>query len=1013
MKIQKTNYLKTLISLFIFCVIIPAQSYSQLESTKGIGLAINHPADGATPFGSINTGIFPAPAAGSISINLVSGFGADPSTWLAVTSAGSTISLVIQNAATVPNPGGATASGCTVTGNTTCSGDVTDFGASTSSGCYEIEIDAGIAGSETYFICIFGDEPLAINPSTYNGFTGKEVGSSSDHSFSLNRAAGNFSWQVVGNPTYLTVTPDANTLSATLNFDPEAAIATRNHTLRVTNTADGTEVADATITVEAIDPTGGDDPVDVVFVIDISGSMGNPATCDGNELNFSKLDYLKDNFMEIYEQIDELFGNNSRVGVVTFASDSKVESLLKSPEDLEADFRDWTGNGGDAFTADGSTAMGKGIRDALSVLGAPDPDRQQYIILLTNGMQNVNPYLAADQSTGAIFIDNDPPDQDRMGPEDDEIRAGIQIIPMALFQPSDTYLDLLKQVASQTAGLDVLPEVCDLNQSLKDAINEVLRSSSPKTILFEKGRFSGTNATETFTISENYDKLLVSASVIGNHNLTFEIDQKKGGSWISISAGGNFRPAGNSNHRLFSINLPNNVGGNLISPNGEFRVRLSCNTSNLDYQMAVILDDRGVKHANFVRDRTHRAGDQLHLSTRLRYMGNPVTGNNQKVEAIIYRPGDSFGSLFSKKDPPKKFISKRKLGKENNDLSSALSGPTKLVNTYSLSPPTGQTFEPGLSIGDQKYQLLVYETDFLKQLKWKKEVIPLNHVGNGIYKGVYSKTNLTGVYQVQYIIDGQVPDVGEFKRLELKSIPFLFGKPKLEDSKLFVLSESPMYLSFKPVDVHGNLLGPGKRESIEVSSSIGSTGAAIDQLDGTYVYSLFVPGKVDPIITIKILGDILYQGPLSKIKRKKGWLALQGGLTKPLNNFDNDFDPAYFGELALGYQFTRKFGLRIEGGYYSFKDTLSANYSIIGGGAGLQLLQPFGSGAWDIHLKVMGGYYKPENIDGEFGVNGGIGLSRYFEHWFSIVLEGSYYRVFTNPDPIDFASASLGLRFHF
>src|SRR6185503_10935633 len=125
---------------------------------------------------------------------------------------------------------------------------------------------------------------------------------------------------------------------------------------------------------------------------------------------------------------------------------------------------------------------------------------------------------------------------------------------------------------------------------------------------------------------------------------------------------------------------------------------------------------------------------------------------------------------------------------------------------------------------------------FLGKLRWETDTIPLPEIANGVYQAPYDNTRVTGLYTVEYLINGNVPITCTFFRTASHSKPVLFGKPDRPKSNFYLFDESGAYfLNLKPVDIYGNYLGMGKADQISITMSVGSTSQPLDYLDGRYV----------------------------------------------------------------------------------------------------------------------------------------------------------------------------------
>jgi len=141
-----------------------------------------------------------------------------------------------------------------------------------------------------------------------------------------------------------------------------------------------------------------ENPVDVMLVLDRSGSMG------GTPL--ANLKIAANAFVDLIEDTNDGLPPGitvfSRVGVVSFAATASLNQALTT--DLDAVRAAING-----LAASGTTAIGDGINLAQAQLGGSEPLRPKVMIVVTDGVNNAgaNPVTAANAAKGAgteIFV---------------------------------------------------------------------------------------------------------------------------------------------------------------------------------------------------------------------------------------------------------------------------------------------------------------------------------------------------------------------------------------------------------------------------------------------------------------------------------------------------------------------------------------------------------------------------------------------------------------------------------
>jgi hypothetical protein len=819
-------------------------------------------------------------------------------------------------------------------------------------------------------------------------------------------------------------------------YTPNAEIACpgSSYSLSVTRGAVHSSLTPVNLTACATAPPAPSaTPIDIMVVLDISGSMGEEATCSGGSpgsSDVSKLEYVKSHLISLFNQMAPGADRpDDRFGLVAFETNATYEISLQLYTSARTELT------GLAHPATGlqpqsMTAIGKGLQMAIEQLRASEPTHRKLILMLSNGVQTEPPYV--EQVGDQLFVDANENGTYQSGTDFNLTNTGITIIPYAIFTPNESYRDLLTAIVRQNggshAGLTESPHVCNVMEGLTaDWITAYRSSNTPKFAHFRRGRTSGTNGVENFSITEKMNQLRVGISGAGTHNFnTFKVEKVISGTPVEITGFGTTEPplGTTSQHRVFKVDFPINAGGSgTFDSEGEYRVTFSSTINNTPYSISVILDDRGLKQGFFANDIVP-AGDKAYFGAHLFQSGAPVT--DAKVKAIIYAPRERLGNAFSKKRVPGQYISVSRR-KFERGYANTYGGTVKRLNDadgyikqITISHPTLKTFQTEgsrMENGDKKYQVLFYETDFAKVFEYQPiATVPLHHVSNGVYRATYEGFDKVGLYKILFEAEGSTVQVGKFKRFEEKTPLVRFGTPNLKRSGLYLLYERPLILSMKPVDTEGNLLGPNNARAISITLSSGTASELTDYLDGRYVTNLNLSSPDDdPNVTIRIHDRILYDGPLSDIGKKRSFFSLSGGITVPQSPFNTGLNSSFFVEGRLGHRFTHQWGAQLKGGYYHFNGKAGGSdlgIGSIGGGVIYRRFFNFAGGFYP-QLELNAAGYKPESADWEFGWNGGLNLGKPLSHFLNLILTADYHSILTEPDNTNFLAFGLGLQVRF
>jgi hypothetical protein len=732
------------------------------------------------------------------------------------------------------------------------------------------------------------------------------------------------------------------------------------------------------------------DPVDVMLVLDLSGSMLSPA-CPGCD---PKLDVLKE-AVEIFVQLwKALAVPDDRLGIDYFRNlnidnfSVGGDVLLPIVDHAPAMITDVNNQ---TTVLANLTPMGGGLQDAINRLS--DLTRNPSIILFTDGMQNVNPMvLEIDDSPppGAFHleIDNDPgistsSDVPPTVPPtrlDTDLSIKVNTIGVGA---TPRFVDLLDNIASEAGGLAKLTTAPDddLRRFYVEELIDVLRGYSPQLLAYRYRSVETTTATETFTTNNSARKIILKLSWKRGDNLDFQVE-KDG---VDLTQFGQIIDG--PFYRIFSMNVPAEVQGSTVNAGGEWVMRIS-GAVGTTYEAAAIVDESLLEYDFSLGRKDYTVGEPLELSVSLTFEGQPVTDASQ-VTATILKPRQGLGTLLSINPTP--------------------------------SEPSGFQSEEAATAGQKKFQLLLQDEQFYRDLQPVEQTLALQNTGDGSYSTVFSDTDITGTYTVIFQVEGERSDIGEYRRTETLSTMVRFGKAELDASDLRVtlLKETAdgrhMLLSIRPKDRFGNYLGPDYGHRIKVSLSAGSVDNdnKQDLVDGSYTIPLFVPPATNPVVTVSVMDQTVFEGPLSELELKRRLVfSLHSGAAIPVGSFSNDFDPGVNVLLDVGYHFSPQFSLV---GLFSYNDFKSKTPGIadnywINLSANVRYQRPIRR-PLSYYIGGGPGVYIPETGNTEFGANLGFGLDYDYRSFVTLELGADYHAVFG--EDIQFLHNHAGIIFRF
>ena len=713
------------------------------------------------------------------------------------------------------------------------------------------------------------------------------------------------------------------------------------------------------------------EPVDVMLVLDISGSMNNTScpTCD------TKLNVLKD-AVEIFINLwSAVAADGDKMGVTYFRTNiSNFEPMgnrlpLFDPGPLVSDVRSQT------TSSTSLTAMGGGLQRAINTLA--DDTQPRSIILFTDGMQNVNPSAI---SSSTIEIENDPavsPVSNVLPTTPATVLDTDLDIPISTIGVGSTpaFTTLLNDIASATDGVFKQTNAPDdeLRQFYVEELVNVLRDNSPQLIGYQKGSIgqSGNELTafEHFKVNNYVSKLIFKASWKRGDGLEMTIS--KGGVNVTRNASivdGDF-------YKIFVFSL-DSLNDNL---GGDWTVQLN-SKKGTRYELAAIADEPQIDYSFSLGKDKYKTGEILEMEVKLFINNRPITRNTE-IKARILKPKAGIGTLLS---------------------------------TYPLPDKNNVNFEQNASIGQQKLASLgQLNQDFYDLMQKEPNTVHLQHQGGGRYSGTFNGTQVPGAYTVIFEINGTDSLLGEFRRTEQITTDFEFNQANFDLSNVvaerFKAEEGgeSYIVSFTPKDSRGNFLGPDykKRISIKVDGVIQGQGLK-DNGNGSYEFIVDRDKSVP--LTISVLEKELFTGTVAQLIGSPSRWSASLHLGYAFHEVSSgNYNGRFLVEGDLEYRFTPFWSSQLIGGYY----LIDNNNSIIG--SSLQLKGYLSPGNWMIYGEAGPGYYHHSNLNGGLAINTGAGFKRRINTNISISAGGNFIRIFYDPDNFDFFGVKTGFHLNF
>ena len=604
------------------------------------------------------------------------------------------------------------------------------------------------------------------------------------------------------------------------------------------------------------DPDGRD-AVDIVLVLDTSGSMSNAAPGTST----TKLALLKESVELFLSTWKDYAVPDDRLAVVYF--DSTVSEyapgglpapLLNAGPVSFVDY--WQDALADVQSqaAGGYTAMGGGLHYALSAPYLEDPPGDAnalHVILFSNGMQNYSP-MVLQPGTDQLEIEDQTPfvDPGVVGtsnivvgePPFNVVSADVPIHTIGIGvtgtnSGGDSWHELIADIAEDTGGKhNFITQAYDMEGTFLEDLVEALRGNTLEYVFEEEVQLEGAQASEVeIPINESASKFSVvvswSESGVGPPDMELLAPNGALEPLALITRGGSF-------YQITTRYL--NDPDAHPEDYGTWTLRLTDRYRHSSaVRVHVLVDDTALKY-RFTSPSHLEAGQPLHVSMTalqndriLRWIDEATVEVEYPLAAVANRISASQLSL-----------SASELASYDPDLT-ATPYAQKLLAIYDSGLPVVPTQR-------QSFDLLA----------------SVPSVGGLATQGVFTDTLLTakfpGHYKLHFTMVGHTLTGEHFERKETRS---LYVQTRDIDGHLSrvirTTSETGRdIVHLMPMDERGNLLGPGHASQISIEDDTGTKLLIVDNLDGSYQAEL--PTSFGTASTLRILvrGKSIHAGTI-------------------------------------------------------------------------------------------------------------------------------------------------------
>lgn len=608
-------------------------------------------------------------------------------------------------------------------------------------------------------------------------------------------------------------------------------------------------------------------PVDLVLVLDYSGSMNDPAPAGGTS---PKIEVLKDAveiFLRTWQQYATAGG---RLGVVYFSSTATIEgggivdfnalpagvTVESRIDDLIAAIR--------GRSAGGSTALGAGVETALQMLLTGGAGHRKQILIFTNGMQNISPMLRTNGG-GQYMIHPEP-----VSPADGVFGdSGVTATPATPFDTAlstfgvpihtigigvaetadDRWLTLIRDVAAQTAAQNqFISRAFEMEGAFLNNLVQSLRGFTPQRL----GEYDGLLAAGAPSVAKTFrvDAAATQATFIlswsgdaGAPPLDFELRAPNGEVVTPLG-----RVIRGPKYVLEKVYFP------LIAMNGRpvahagtwtmvirrasVRGQKAASRGAASFRAHALADVPKLDFIATFNKSVFKAGERPVLTVAVLDNKRPIAGV-RRVTAVVRSPRVAVGTLLATASV------------RDAALRSALASGTDRL-------PDAAAAKANLILGDpsraKEFAPVFREIELFDDGQAAHGDAA---AGDGIFSAQLDRVLLPGLLTAEIAAEGSSPQLGVFARRLHASATVRHADFALGGSSLRAAVEGRsrgswrVRVTTRPRDVLRNFLGIGMSDRLQlaIAGAVALT-PIVDNLDGSYAQTFAVPSSAmgNPVV---------------------------------------------------------------------------------------------------------------------------------------------------------------------
>ncbi|MFP2911533.1 vWA domain-containing protein [Pyxidicoccus sp. 3LFB2] len=604
-------------------------------------------------------------------------------------------------------------------------------------------------------------------------------------------------------------------------------------------------------------------PLDIVLVLDQSGSMGSFVTGGTTVRRIDAMRAAVGEFIAAWELEGAGTTTNpslglarDRLGVVYFSSTAPVPPAPAEPFLVERGTAPaGTTHAWQAFLTnvlmrepDNLTAMGQGLLHGYTALDARPAasklDRTATMVVMTDGMQNVDPRVRLDavpgESVQRLFLN-------MTGGAKTLASQCTPILGVSVGEVTSPWVETMRRISMETAGEHLLSKPNTMMDDFATQLVNALKGNTLSVLMKDSGSaLFGQATTRTVFLDGTVEFAIINLGWLGASPQVYA--QLR----LTSPDGTVVQPVARVDGPTFTtqrVDLPKSGKPGMwkleVIPSSVIGINKSAAAAvgQMPFQLRVIAEEKSLAYQFGVEGTRHPVGAPLKVFANLTWDGKPLKDLNGELRVRYERPAAALGTLLHEAKTPD-----------------------------SQLPQLG---EPRLAY-QAKVDGLLQNPDYRGRMGQRPQdpdepALLMKHEGEGRYSLEFPNTPVPGTYRFFVQLEMKSPKGEPVRRLEqVEAIVEAIPNGTLSEVKSTATGENSFTLTFLPRDDKGHFLGPGYDDFITVRIDGKGTLKAVANPDvrGAYQVELTDIDKSTPVV-LAVAGTPIAQGPVAEPKPMK------------------------------------------------------------------------------------------------------------------------------------------------